>query len=136
LILCAAHRVNHAWERLFCMTAARQLIPHAVPRVFVSYAHDSAEHKRQVLRFCALLSQLGIDVRVDEWASGRRRDWFVWMLDQFRCADHVIVIASPRYRLVTVTRRRTFIAVCRRNRRPCGICCIATGLPGLARFCR
>jgi tetratricopeptide (TPR) repeat protein len=81
------------------MTAARQLIPHAVPRVFVSYAHDSAEHKRQVLRFCALLSQLGIDVRVDEWASGRRRDWFVWMLDQFRCADHVIVIASPRYRL-------------------------------------
>ena len=80
------------------MTAARQSITQVIPRVFVSYAHDSPPHKRQVLRFCTLLRQLGVDVRVDEWDSGRRRDWFAWMIDQFRCADHVIVIASPRYR--------------------------------------
>lgn len=66
--------------------------------MFVSYAHDSSSHKRQVLRFCTLLRQLGVDVRVDEWDSGLRRDWFAWMIDQFRCAGHVIVIASPRYR--------------------------------------
>jgi tetratricopeptide (TPR) repeat protein len=80
------------------MTAAQRLTPPAVPRVFVSYAHDSSAHKRQVLLFCTLLRQLGIDARVDEWDSGLRRDWYLWMIDQFRRADHVIVIASPRYR--------------------------------------
>lgn len=67
-------------------------------RVFVSYAHDSPQHRRMVLRFCTLLLRLGVDVRVDEWDTDRRRDWFLWMIDQFRNADYVIVIASPRYR--------------------------------------
>lgn len=67
-------------------------------RVFVSYAHDSAAHRRVVLRFCGLLRRLGIDVHVDEWDTDLRRDWFLWMIDQFRHADYVIVIASPEYR--------------------------------------
>jgi tetratricopeptide (TPR) repeat protein len=67
-------------------------------RVFVSYAHDSPQHRRLVLRFCSLLLKLGVDVRVDEWDTDLRRDWFLWMIDQFRNADFVIVVASPRYR--------------------------------------
>jgi len=70
----------------------------AVPRVFVSYAHDSDGHRRQVLRLCVLLRELGVDARVDEWDSGLRRDWYAWMIEQFTRADHVIVVASPRYR--------------------------------------
>ena len=80
------------------MTAAPQPDSRQVPRVFVSYAHDSRPHKRQVLRFCELLRHLGVDIRVDEWDDDVRRDWYLWMIEQFRCADHVIVIASPRYR--------------------------------------
>lgn len=80
------------------MTAAPQPDSPPLPRVFVSYAHDSRAHKRQVLRFCGLLRHLGVDVRVDEWDSDLRRDWYLWMIDQFRCADNVIVIASPQYR--------------------------------------
>src|SRR5262245_51503044 len=68
------------------------------PRVFVSYAHDSATHRRLVVRFCGLLRRLGIDVHLDEWDTDLRRDWFLWMIDQFRQADYVIVIASPEYR--------------------------------------
>jgi tetratricopeptide (TPR) repeat protein len=41
---------------------------------------------------------LGIDVHVDEWDTDLRRDRFLWMIDQFRHADYVIVIASPEYR--------------------------------------
>jgi tetratricopeptide (TPR) repeat protein len=67
-------------------------------RVFVSYAHDSAAHRRAVLRFCGLLRRLGVDVHVDEWDTDLRRDWFLWMIDQFRHADYVIVVASPEYR--------------------------------------
>lgn len=80
------------------MTAAPQPDSQALPRVFVSYAHDSPAHKEQVLRLCALLRHLGVDVRVDEWDTDLRRDWYLWMIDQFRSADHVIVIASPQYR--------------------------------------
>jgi tetratricopeptide (TPR) repeat protein len=80
------------------MTAASQPDAPALPRVFVSYAHDSRGHKRHVLRFCELLRHLGVDVRVDEWDDDVRRDWYLWMIDQFRSADHIVVIASPQYR--------------------------------------
>jgi tetratricopeptide (TPR) repeat protein len=68
------------------------------PRVFVSYAHDSDQHRRTVLRLCTVLQRLGVDVHVDEWFTDLRRDWFLWMIEQFEKADHVIVVASPQYR--------------------------------------
>uniref|UniRef100_UPI000E23B40C toll/interleukin-1 receptor domain-containing protein n=1 Tax=Amycolatopsis circi TaxID=871959 RepID=UPI000E23B40C len=67
-------------------------------RVFVSYSHDSAEHKQQVLSLCRLLRHLGVDIRVDEWDTDRRRDWYTWMTEQIEFADFIVVIASPGYR--------------------------------------
>ncbi|HEX6358341.1 tetratricopeptide repeat protein [Actinophytocola sp.] len=67
-------------------------------RVFVSYAHDTPQHRMAVLRLCFLLRRLGVDVRVDEWDTDLRHDWTLWMIDQLTHADHVIVIASPEYR--------------------------------------
>lgn len=70
----------------------------AKARVFVSYAHDDLPHRRAVLRFCELLCRLGVEVHVDEWDTDLRQDWFLWMMEQLRRADYVIVVASPRYR--------------------------------------
>jgi hypothetical protein len=67
----------------------------AWPQVFVSYAHDSQSHKRSVRRLCELLAKSGIDIRVDCWAAGERRDWQVWATTQILEADFVIIIASP-----------------------------------------
>jgi SEFIR domain-containing protein len=67
----------------------------AWPQVFVSYAHDSQPHELSVRRLCELLAESGIDVRVDCWAVGERRDWQVWMTTQILEADFVIIIASP-----------------------------------------
>jgi hypothetical protein len=72
----------------------------ARPRVFVSYAHDSAEHKEDVLVFCEFLVEFGIDVRLDQWHLDERRDWQRWAAIQILRADFVIVIASPVCRLV------------------------------------
>lgn len=69
------------------------------PQVFVSYAHESLAHKNDVMRFCEILRSQGVDVRVDEWEINLRRDWFVWMIDEIKNADHVVVIASPQYRV-------------------------------------
>lgn len=44
------------------------------------------------------LRSCGVDARLDLSAEHRRQDWTLWMAEQIREADHVLVIASPRYR--------------------------------------
>ncbi|MCQ9181269.1 TIR domain-containing protein [Streptomyces sp. IBSBF 2953] len=71
------------------------------PRVFVSYAHDDEPHMEQVRLFAHFLAQdCGLDVFLDRWDVDRRRDWYLWALEQVREADFVLVIASPMCRRV------------------------------------
>jgi hypothetical protein len=69
-------------------------------RVFVSYTHDSAEHKDQVLAFSEFLERNGVDVTLDQWKLERRQDWYTWAIGSIENADYVIVVASERYREV------------------------------------
>jgi hypothetical protein len=70
-----------------------------VPRVFVSYAHDSVQHKELVRQFATFLrTRVGLDVHLDRWYDDGRRDWSVWAIEQLREADFILVIASPAYR--------------------------------------
>lgn len=68
------------------------------PRAFVTYAHDSAEHKSRVLELATFLRHVGIDVRLDRWADDGRIDWAVWALKEITEADFVLVIASADYK--------------------------------------
>jgi len=67
-------------------------------RVFISYAHDNAEHEDRVRRFWLFLRSKGIDARLDLLAAEQRQDWPRWMLREIRSARFVLVIASPAYR--------------------------------------
>lgn len=67
-------------------------------RVFVSYAHDDAEHEDRVREFWVFLREHGIDARLDKPAAQRRQDWPLWMLRQVRAATFVLLVASPAYR--------------------------------------
>jgi hypothetical protein len=67
-------------------------------RVFVSYAHASALHVEAVRQLWLLLRENGVDARLDLPATARRQDWTLWMLEQFRSAEYVLVIASQEYR--------------------------------------
>ncbi len=40
----------------------------------------------------------GIDAKFDMEAAGRRQDWALWMMQEIRVADFVIVVASPEYK--------------------------------------
>ncbi|OLF13797.1 hypothetical protein BLA60_00945 [Actinophytocola xinjiangensis] len=72
------------------------------PRVFVTYAHDCAEHVDLVLRFATLLRRdAGVDVHLDQWYDDGPRDWSAWAGDQIREADYILAIASPAFRLRT-----------------------------------
>lgn len=71
------------------------------PRVFVSYTHDDTQHKELVRAFSELLvKDCGLDVHLDRWGTGPRRDWYEWSIDQITRADFVLVIASPMCKLV------------------------------------
>ncbi len=55
-------------------------------RVFISYAHDNAEHEDRVRRFWLFLRSKGIDARLDLLAAEQRQDWPRWMLREIRAA--------------------------------------------------
>ncbi|MEV6909286.1 SEFIR domain-containing protein [Amycolatopsis sp. NPDC051071] len=69
------------------------------PKVFVTYAHDSPEHKDRVRRFAEFLhGQIGLEVHLDQWDDDSRRDWSLWALEHLDTANFVVVIASPEYK--------------------------------------
>jgi hypothetical protein len=74
---------------------------HGGPTVFVSYAHDDAEHRRMVLELAQFLTRKGIWVDLDVWSTEKRRDWAAWASTRMSKADYVLVIASARYRLAS-----------------------------------
>jgi hypothetical protein len=70
-----------------------------VPKVFISYAHESAEHKAHVLAFAEFLHHSGITAVLDLWAADTRQDWYSWAIREMTEADFVLVVASGRYRM-------------------------------------
>ncbi|MER5261558.1 SEFIR domain-containing protein [Actinosynnema sp. NPDC002837] len=66
--------------------------------MFISYAHESDEHVEQVRDLWIFLRRCGIDAKLDRVAGQRRQDWALWMGDQVRQADHILVVASMAYR--------------------------------------
>jgi hypothetical protein len=69
-------------------------------RVFVTYTHDSEEHKDQVLGLAAFLRRHGLDVQLDAWDSYERKDWYEWGQRQVMLADFILVVASKQYKRV------------------------------------
>ncbi|MGV9366881.1 toll/interleukin-1 receptor domain-containing protein [Amycolatopsis sp. NPDC003731] len=67
------------------------------PAVFMSYAHDTDDHVRLVVRLAAHLRRSGIDVRLDQWTDRGRIDWSLWVDRNLPTADYVLVVASPEY---------------------------------------
>jgi Effector-associated domain 2/SEFIR domain len=68
------------------------------PRVFISYSHDSTQHKDLVLRFAERLRKDGIDAQIDQYVKGRPPGgWPRWMLDKLDWAEFVLLICTETY---------------------------------------
>jgi hypothetical protein len=68
-----------------------------VPKVFLSYSHDSAEHKQWVLDLATRLVNGGIDVRIDAWSLGAGDDLPHFMETQLSEVDRVVMICTSNY---------------------------------------
>ncbi|WP_409465404.1 SEFIR domain-containing protein [Amycolatopsis sp. GA6-003] len=71
-----------------------------VPRLFICYAHDDAEHVACTIEFARFLVSLSLDVHIDFWDVGERKDWSLWAQREIREADFVLVVASPMCKAV------------------------------------
>ena len=66
--------------------------------VFISYSHDSDEHRERVLGLSARLREDGIETLLDQYVNGSpRQGWPRWMLDQLDAADFVLVVCTETY---------------------------------------
>lgn len=67
-------------------------------KVFISYSHDSPEHRDSILAFSDQLREDGVDCYIDQYVNGAPADgWQRWMEKQIQSADFVLVVCTPTY---------------------------------------
>jgi hypothetical protein len=69
----------------------------SIPRVFVSYSHDSQEHKKWVLEFATRLRNSGVDAILDQWELQPGDDLPHFMEQNLASSDRVLMICTERY---------------------------------------
>lgn len=67
------------------------------PRVFISYSHDSADHKRWVLNFATTLRQRGVDAVLDQWDLKPGDDLPHFMETELAECDFAIMVCTEPY---------------------------------------
>jgi hypothetical protein len=68
-------------------------------RVFITYSHDSPEHRHRVLALAERLRKDGVDAQLDQYVAGTpERGWPRWMEDRLEWAQFVLVICTQTYR--------------------------------------
>lgn len=67
------------------------------PLVFISYSHDSPQHKEWVLQLAIALRAYGVDVTLDQWDLMAGQDMAAFMATGIRSADRVVLICSDAY---------------------------------------
>lgn len=67
------------------------------PKVFISYSHDSAEHKGWVLEFATTLRNRGIDAVLDQWDLKPGMDLPQFMEQNLESCDFAIMVCTKKY---------------------------------------
>ena len=69
-----------------------------VPKVFISYSHDSRAHQDVVLGLSDRLRSDGIDCHIDQYEVAPPEGWSAWMERHITEADFVLVVCTAPYR--------------------------------------
>ena len=67
------------------------------PTVFISYSHDTPEHKAWVLKLATDLRSAGIDASLDQWDLAPGQDVVSFMHDGIAKADRVLLVCTEQY---------------------------------------
>ena len=69
----------------------------ANPVVFVSYSHDSPEHKDWVLHLASALRERGVDAILDQWDLAAGQDVVAFMEGSIARSDRVLLVCTEEY---------------------------------------
>lgn len=69
----------------------------AIPKAFISYSHDSQEHKKWVLDFATRLRNNGVDAALDQWDLKPGDDLPHFMERGLASADRVLMVCTEKY---------------------------------------
>jgi CHASE2 domain-containing sensor protein len=69
----------------------------AAPRVFMSYSHDSPEHRDRVLELADRLRADGIDASIDQYVQSPPEGWPAWCEAEIEKADFVLIVSTETY---------------------------------------
>ncbi|PPT49596.1 toll/interleukin-1 receptor domain-containing protein [Xanthomonas arboricola] len=69
----------------------------AIPKAFISYSHDSQDHKKWVLDFAVRLRNNGIDAMLDQWDLKPGDDLPLFMERGMNSADRVLMVCTDNY---------------------------------------
>jgi tetratricopeptide (TPR) repeat protein len=68
-----------------------------MPKVFISYSHDSAEHLDRVLALSNRLRAEGVDCRIDQYEQSPAEGWPTWCQRQVEQSAFVLVACTETY---------------------------------------
>ncbi|QDT53608.1 SEFIR domain protein [Caulifigura coniformis] len=77
--------------------AAATEAPNGPPTVFISYTHESPEHKRWAAQLAVDLRKNGINAEIDQWATTLGSELTLFMEQGITKADRVLLICTPTY---------------------------------------
>jgi hypothetical protein len=66
---------------------------------FISYSHDSLEHKARVLQLSNRLRSGGVSCSIDQYEFSPPEGWPNWMARRIAEADFVLVVCTEPYAL-------------------------------------
>lgn len=69
----------------------------STPKVFISYSHDSLDHKKWVLELATRLRNNGVDAIIDQWELRPGDDLPHFMETHLARADYVVMICTDKY---------------------------------------
>jgi hypothetical protein len=67
------------------------------PKVFISYSHETQQHKDWVRSLASALRANGIDAVLDQWDLSAGQDIAAFMAGGIRTADRVLLICTDAY---------------------------------------
>lgn len=68
-----------------------------IPKVFISYAHDTEQFADKILDFSNTLRSLNIDAIIDQYEESPEEGWPRWMDNQIETSDYILIACTQLY---------------------------------------
>jgi len=69
-----------------------------VPKVFISYSHDSRELEEKVKILADKLIDLGVQTEIDQYTTNPEQGWAQYMLDNILESDYILCVCTEIYK--------------------------------------